>query len=60
MRSVLIYDSRPDARAALTLRVTAAVPSVNDITCATRTADLIEVFDGRPADLVFIGVDHSS
>ena len=57
---MLIYDSRPDARAALTLRVTAAVPSVNDITCATTPADLIEVFDGRPADLVFIGVDHQA
>ena len=60
LRSVLIYDHRPDARAALTLKATAAVPSVDDITCVTRPADLIEAFDGRPADLVLIGVDHQA
>lgn len=58
VRSVLIYDQRPDGRAVLTLRVTAAVPLVDDITCVTTPADLIDVFDARPADLVFIGMDH--
>ena len=57
VRSVLIYDARPDARAALTLRVTTAVPSADDITCAESPAELITAFGGRPADLVFIGVE---
>lgn len=56
--SVLIYDQRPDGRAVLTLRVTAAVPSADAITCVTTPADLIDAFDARPADLVFIGMDH--
>ena len=59
VRRVLIYDARPDARAALTLRVTAAVPSADDITCAASPAELITVFGGRPADLVFIGVENA-
>jgi len=59
VRRVLIYDARPDARAALTLRVTAAVPSADDITCAASPAELITAFGGRPADLVFIGVDNA-
>jgi len=60
VRSVLIYDARPGARAALTLRITAAVPSVNDITCAARPANLIATFAGRPAALVFIGVESEA
>jgi DNA-binding NarL/FixJ family response regulator len=60
VRRVLIYDSRPEARAALTLRITAAVPAVNDITCAATSADLIASFGGHPADLVFIGVEHQA
>jgi len=58
VRSVLIYDQRPDGRAVLTRRVTAAVPSVDDITCVTTPAEMIHVFDARPTDLVFIGMDH--
>jgi len=60
VRSVLIYDPRPDARAALTLRVSTAVPSASDITCAARPADLIKAFSGRQAELVFIGVEHQT
>ena len=55
---MLIYDQQPDGRAVLTLRITDAVPSVNDITSVTTPADLIDVFDAHPADLVFIGIDH--
>lgn len=57
VRSVLIYDARPDARAALTLRVTAAVPCAGDIICVHSPAELITAFGGHPTDLVFIGVD---
>ena len=60
VRRVLIYDSRPEVRAELTLRITAAVPEVNDITCAAESADLIAAFGGHPADLVFIGVEHQA
>ncbi len=60
VRSALIYDARPDARAALTLRVTTAVPSADDITCAASPTDLIRAFGGRPADLVFIGVNSNA
>lgn len=58
VRNVLIYDPRPDARVALTRKVSGAVPSISDITCTASPAELIAAFAERPADLVFIQVQH--
>lgn len=58
VRNVLIYDPRPDARVALTRKVSGAVPSISDITCTASPAELIAAFAERPADLVFIEVQH--